>query len=558
MEQVVAAIVGPEGYILEIPEARPGSPIWMVEASSYFEANPDGWSRYFVWLEPVGGSGAVYPMTAVATGDGFLIGGGDVNTGRSGIWRAALPTEKDAIIAVPIEYEVPQESQASGNQLEVRHLARSVDRWFAVVAARGGSTEVWSATDPSSWDFEELMGVHPTSNRYASARSLTGDTQSEFLGPAPQTLLVTDGGFPSDIWALSNDVTKLSDRDVLAYQWTVFPLFVGWADDVLHARVVEHSPRWSQTDPDVVRTRLFALEGGSWNEVGATAWDRMSRIQSVVGLGSEVAAIGTAVDPFGSTVNEVFDISGSELGEPTRLETEQPHTEMFQAAATPSAAVTVGTVRSTSGDRIVTWRSEDLEHWELITLKETRRSYVEGVCSGIGRVWIVGHKEHEPVAGVWMVGSEAVEPDSARSWSSTDGATWSMAVPATVGDEPVTALTECAGDEDRVVAAVAGEPWLISSSDGQSWKSIRPPSGLLATDRIVDVAVDGERIGVIIERHLDYFQPRFVAGLWDGASWYQVDPEPGALYGTIALHAGAVYLGGSSPQGSTIWSSISD
>lgn len=537
---VVEVVEGHNGYLLEIQELGLGQSVRLRRASSLFDSESGELVSWDVELPLDVETGFAYARTAMATDRGFLIGGGDGVAGRPMLWQVDLPEDDQPLVAEFLELEAPSGSQLFGAYVEVQHLTRFQEKLFAVVSAYNGRAEVWSAADPSSWVLEDTIGVHPTSPRYASAQSQAEQLPSVAAPGTPLTVVVTDGGFPGDLWIFGERVSDVSDLDLVAYQQPASPLLIGAVDGAPYARVVEHAPRWSQAEPDVVRTLLYSVAGSMWEERGATAWDRESKVQSIVQLGSRAAAFGTADEGRRGLANQAFPIAESGLGAATDLEGPADGLQMFDAAATTRLAVVVGTYPDSTWNRIGVWASGDLMTWERVSLEETQDAYVGAVCAGIDRVWILGRQAN----GFFS---------SARAWSTVDGATWSGSVPAVPGSDTPGGFTACAGDDVRVIAAVAPSPALMTTSDGLSWQSVDTPPGLLSTDRIVEVTVDGSRVGIVVLHPKGYFQPYHSAWLWDGVAWHQLEPEPGVDVDSIALSDGVIYLAGQSVDGATLW-----
>jgi hypothetical protein len=538
---VVESIPGPSGYLLEIAEPGIGQRVRIRQTASLFDGTADQLYSWDLDLPTGTDEGFAYAMTGIATDGGFLIGGGEAVSGQPRLWEVAVPQRQESLTARLIGLERPADSYLNGRLIDVRHLTRSEEKLFAVVAALNGSVEAWSTTDTNSWTVEEKIGIDPSSQRYASAQSTTGEFPMVAKSGVPRTLVVTDGGFPGDLWAFGDGVANWSDADLIAYQQPVVPLFVGSADDTIYSRVVEHGPRWSQTEPDLVRTHLFSHQDTSWEEIGATAWDSATRIQSVVQLEFAAVALGTSKDRRGNVLNQVFPITEVGLGDPQALEGAPNGVELFSAAATDQVAVVVGADTRADGNRLVVWWSPDLEVWDHLRLEETDQSSIGAVCAGVDRIWVLGQRG----AGFFS---------SARAWSSVDGATWAGSAPIVPGSDTPKGFTACAGDLDRVVAATASpHASLMITTDGLSWESTPAPPGLLVDDKIVEIALDGDRIGAIVQHPQDFYQPRDTPWLWDGDTWHQLDAEPGVETSSIFLRDGLVLLAGLSHDGPTVW-----
>lgn len=537
---VVDAVAGPDDWILEVPnDAR--ATVQMVRAP-LMSGEADGEGQQVVWIELEASDEvrAPYVLTAAATKSGFLLGGGDLATGRPAMWSVTPPVTADgAGVAELIEFEMADDSSLGGGQIEVRHLAVESQRVFAVLGQWSAETEIWSSSDLTTWTVEAKAGVDPSAFRYASA-TFTSPRAPEEGEPAQRTLLVTRTAMPSDLWALGNRVRNLSHLDRVAPTALPVPLFIGWADERLYARVVEHAPRWSQTESDRVRSRLYEY-GDSWREVGATAWDHQSRIQSVVAPDEEPLALATAVHNPGLSTNETYRLEDGRLGPSSLLQGAELGVEMFSAVTTPDAAIVVATTSSGFGDRFVALSSSDLVTWGSVTISGTRDAYIDAFCAGLGRAWIMGHQGQQ--GGT-----------TATAWTSTDGRDWTEFTPAPDGVEPASRFAACGGDSDRVAAAVIDEPWLLVTEDGLNWGLIPVPDLLTGLDSFIEVAVDGGNIAVIVANPGPYYQPENTALVWDGSGWHELDPEPGAVYHSVALRDGQVFLAGYSVDGSTIWS----
>jgi hypothetical protein len=341
--------------------------------------------------------------------------------------------------------------------------------------------------------------------------------------------MVTRFSYPPEFWLLNEEARSYSEFDHIDFKATEVPLLIGEAGGDLYSRIVEHAPRPSQAVPDQARSILYANSGGEWSQVGTTAWDGGSRIQSVVEVDDRVIAFASGLE-FDST----FEIVDGSFGEVDQ----RPGDSMYNAVPVLDGVLVVTARSQSAANRISVEVSSDLENWEENNVGGSD-SVISTVCSGLGRAWV----------------TTANDLDQPEAWSSLDGLTWSTSIPFVPNDRrTIGRLTACDGDSNRVVIATEFEPRLITSSDGLAWEGLTSPVEVTELDEIVEVAVWGEGVAILVEASHEYAQPKARAYIWDGASWHELDPEPGSLYSSVAFHEGRLHLAGVSTSGQTIWS----
>jgi hypothetical protein len=533
--------VHPDGWILEIDDLTGSAPP-TVRTGSDLLAAPASDTRMPVSLEEDPEAGEARVTTATPHDGGYLLGGIllDRTTGafQPGLWQTRQIVAGEQLVASRVPVTPPDGTRLFSGAW-IKHLAQADGRTFVVATDLEGVVELWSTSDLRTWRFEETIGSPPTARTYR-------DATSEARAPGAQsgevaTLLLTNEGLPSDVWRLGEAVSDLSQTDLLEMQPHAQPLFVGVAGGSPIARIIDHAPRTTQSERDQIRSRVFSRSDDSWVEIAATNWGSDWRIQAILGDTESLTAFGTYSLATQRMSSFASPLTAPGLSEPTQLDGSS-RSVLFGATNTSRATVAIGSDPRSSG-HLTAWTSTDLNSWQPHLIPDSGGTRIGAVCGGLDKVWVAGMRFGRL-------------PSTGRVWQSPDGLSWSDAAPATHETAYAHDFSACGGDSDRVVLAARPSSSLLVTTDGAAWDPIPSPPLESFQDEIVEVAVEGQLIAVVVRHPVRYLQPAATAWVWDGAIWHDATPEEDAVVASVSIVDGELFLSGTSPEGATIWSHV--